>query len=66
MCSMLLMKLMEDFIPHVKVHSVVSVVFETKYLTNLTKFVYIKKKLYLETLQRIIKIQMKKLLLRLV
>ena len=58
MCSMLLMKLMEDFIPHVKVHSVVSVVFETNYLTNFTKFVY-KKKLYLQTLQRIIKIQMK-------
>ena len=34
MCSMLLMKLMEDFIPHVKSHSVVSVVFETNYLTN--------------------------------
>ena len=46
MCSMLLMKLMEDFIPHVKVHSVVSVVFETNYLTNFTKFVYIKKTLF--------------------
>ena len=36
---MLLMKLMEDFIPHVKANSVVSVVFEMKYLTNFTKFV---------------------------
>ena len=34
---MLLMKLLEDFIPHVKAHSVVSDVFETNYLTNFTK-----------------------------
>ena len=38
MCSMLLMKLMEDFIPHLKVHSVVSVVFEKKTLfTNIAE-----------------------------
>ena len=43
---MLLMKLMENFIPHVKAHSVVSVVFKTNYLTNFTKFVYIKKTLF--------------------